>query len=587
MDEEESLQAIDHKIEQHHRALQDLRARRNLFLPVACLIPDILSLILRFSIREAGTNDCASWDTIAHQRLWFGDMRTRYSSARRAIELSHVCRHWRAVARGDALLWTQLLMSSERWCWRMLERSKQAPLAVRVYLPSILKPTDHLYRSTYRTLGYMERVQHLLLSNGTSGVASDSLMAHLHKAAPLLRSLCLVNSGVTTWTKRETLSGSIFGGTSPPLRHIGISGYDIPWSLHLLRIPTVTHLELSTIINWKTAQLRSLLEILLKMPHLTVLALRDAIPSGTDDDGLRVELPRLAHLTLFDEFTECVSILEHIDQVPPTAVVRIWPNNVLEAPDARERVRSLLNLVAPFSKDSRTIHFTGRRRNPTLFLRVECWAKEITARSDLQPSQPPTSKVSLAIRCTSYPGPLPEVVRDIATIFSLQDIRTLSYEGVDREDYYLDAWKDALLLLHTTETLRTSAQTFAILLHVATREEDSSSILPHVHTLILDAVNITTNLFGKLRCFLALRRNILHTIKIYESAVRQSQVEELEGFVKVFWDKKEPSVLLHDMLLGDDVDHETLAGNISPVSFDLNGVDTTNPFEPAEECDDV
>ncbi|KAI0063494.1 hypothetical protein BV25DRAFT_379753 [Artomyces pyxidatus] len=591
MEMHEQVQNIDAEIVRHSQILCKLKERRNSFTTISSLLPDVLCYIFRLVVLESDRHDSQVWDNSANHRVWFNsDLRTRYNAARRAIDLSHVCRHWRNVARSDAVLWTQPMMTSEKWCWRMLSRSKEAELTIRVLLPSGMKLNHNIYRSTLRSLNRLSRIQRLLVSNGVSGPESDALLALLIQPAPVLRSLTLISSSVPApWTRRDVLHENIFGGVVPSLRHLAISAFDVPWSCHLLKLSHLTHLELSSIVGWRSATLGHLLEVLQAMPRLVTLSLRDAIPSGQDDGGRRATLPELMNLTIFDGFDECVSVLEHIDDIPGAATVRLSPHAINDTTGGTSAaMHRLFALVAPFCTGCRTMHFMGRRHATSMFMRIECWPDVLTERTAFLPQHPATNKTSCALRSTAVQDALPDVVRDIATTFALTDVQTLSYECVEREDYHLALMRQTLELFEHTQTFRATAQSFAVLMNLGVADTDPPTILPHLATLVLDFVNVTTTLFRKLLSFLAKRSGTIRAVKIYESHIRPSYVRELETVIEVLWDKKEPGIIPRDILLqGDDVDDPIVEPTPTTGWSETGSTDALSPFEPAEDADEL
>ncbi|KAI0028980.1 hypothetical protein K488DRAFT_34613, partial [Vararia minispora EC-137] len=100
---------IDEQMAFHSAKLQHFRAEHNALIPISRLLPELLSEVFRnilASHHAQSTSSC------------------------------HVCRLWRAVARTDPLLWTEVWITRHYWAWRMLERSRVSPLTVRLHIPS-------------------------------------------------------------------------------------------------------------------------------------------------------------------------------------------------------------------------------------------------------------------------------------------------------------------------------------------------------------------------------------------------------------------------------------------------------------------
>ncbi|KAG9220394.1 hypothetical protein CCMSSC00406_0006659 [Pleurotus cornucopiae] len=97
------------------------------------------------------------------------------------IQVTHVCRSWRAFALNEPRLWTNLVAVSPDWLTDVLSRSKSAPLRLRFsdgtrYSPKYIELLNTALTSP-------ERIEHL-------EIRSDSdLLSSFTKPAPVLESL--------------------------------------------------------------------------------------------------------------------------------------------------------------------------------------------------------------------------------------------------------------------------------------------------------------------------------------------------------------------------------------------------------------
>ena len=150
-------------MEIHRQLLSVYRQQHNQLIPISRLLPELLADIFRIALVEASEKSLNSWFKAMGAEFW-SYHNGAYGSSRVAIKLSHVCRHWRTVAKNDPCLWTEIWMTCQRWCWRMLERSKGAPLVIRAHFPPIFLH-DPTVNESARILSYDRHMPHFYTLN--------------------------------------------------------------------------------------------------------------------------------------------------------------------------------------------------------------------------------------------------------------------------------------------------------------------------------------------------------------------------------------------------------------------------------------
>ncbi|KAF5342421.1 hypothetical protein D9611_001246 [Ephemerocybe angulata] len=186
------------------------------------------------------------------------------------IRLTHVCRHWRAVALECAALWSDLSFANLNFTEVMLSRSKNAPLAVEYDAPY---PRTTL--QNYEVLSNILRQGHRLRSLTIMNDRPRGLVLHLRKTlsrcivAPILEELRLCSRD------DNFLCPPFLSGGAPSLKYLRISGCKIAdWSCIPLG-PGLTTLDLDLTIaeRGRLPSGKELLASLRNMPLLKKLRL--------------------------------------------------------------------------------------------------------------------------------------------------------------------------------------------------------------------------------------------------------------------------------------------------------------------------
>ncbi|KAI0309436.1 hypothetical protein OF83DRAFT_1089067 [Amylostereum chailletii] len=611
---------IDSGIAHHENALLNLRSRRNHLAPISRLLPELLTAIFRLVVFSDAIDTTRPWETTDPgdgYHHWFNgpldpmhqgpSKDPRYIPCHSSILLSHICREWRALARDDALLWSHVLMTSEKWAWRMLERSKGAPLTVRTSLIS-RRPGDSSFNMAYAALQQLHRIRVLSLIVG-SGSRSETAIRQLTTPAPMLESISITNVVMShIWDTDASLHlpDDIFGGTLPPrLFHLSLSGCDLPLNSFLLKGGTITSLEFSQVKSWQSAALGQILDVLRNLPLLEYISLRECLPntlpgnSEVDAHKGSISFPRLVRIDIRDTLQTSASFLQNLSKVPPTASMQIAAMGIeihhgigideAPAPPDASQTQIVLEAAAPCCIGTRTVGFSGFCRDGSGFIDVKCWDYAVTEHKDMHLSS--KTKGHIAISTHSRAA---TTVKDVVAALALDGVQVLLCEVVDYAGYHLELWATVFARMPSVETLHLNAQMLAVLLNTAGAANDLTTLFPALHTLVLTRAIVSNALFNKLRRFLAARPGRIREIRLRQSSIRLEHLAELRTLVERVdagdSEESEAPAFATDGLFGEDLASETEINEVSLgwLEKKLDEVDVaqiTNPF--GEELDEV
>lgn len=186
-------------IERHARAIVELKTRLNSLTPICRLPSELLASMFVTYVDDF------------HQ--------TRYSAYPFWITVTHICRHWRAVALSTPRFWSHIYVSNPSFCSQLIVRSKSSPLFVDLLLTHcdrnmstldlisaalprirqlvVAAPTTNIQSFCAQIGRTMDQLQHLSLSSEDDDY--DDVLPHLIKLplitiddfAPRLRRLHL------------------------------------------------------------------------------------------------------------------------------------------------------------------------------------------------------------------------------------------------------------------------------------------------------------------------------------------------------------------------------------------------------------
>ncbi|KAI0668545.1 hypothetical protein C8Q78DRAFT_1081404 [Trametes maxima] len=248
--------------------IAQLRSVQNSVVPINRLPPELLSTIFAFCL--VGPNE------------------EKYP-----IRITHLCKHWRAVALGASTLWTNIVLDHPVGLKVFLERSKALPVHISMtasqtpVLGSIKLIASQYHRVRTFKLRVPARVDLPSVMNRLKGVA-----------APLLEELTIDNTKKERSRRPRPQASDLipppqFSGV-PALRSLTCRSVSLPY----IPVPNaLTHLDLAGLLP----TLPVLLDLLQSTPLLETLILdRNQYGGVFNRDGLQLAREvHLPHLRLF------------------------------------------------------------------------------------------------------------------------------------------------------------------------------------------------------------------------------------------------------------------------------------------------
>ncbi|TFY69525.1 hypothetical protein EVG20_g3129 [Dentipellis fragilis] len=542
-DAKSMLVEIDGQISAYRGKLYDLTVKRNTLLPITQLPPEILSQIFRICTDMADSNAWEQGEGSSVAELSYiisGCSSHRHEHSRMALNLSHVCHTWRAIARNDALLWTHLPTYSEELCKRMLVRSKKAPLTVRSFV-------DRDIAALRLALSDVSRIKLLHLSRGSSPNVPRNLFDFLMIPAPALEKLLLFNTAPYTGpaAAMETMPTNIFGGVVPRLSELVIyEGPQLSWTSPLLKSPVLTKLQVGGMINWRSAPLEELLKLLDSMPQLEILSLSHSIPLHVPLPGRFVKMPRLRKISLSDSHDRCLSLLECLSLSPTTAVdIR---SSLANVPSIRTNLVSTFQQTKQFFKGVKAVAFDIPTQRVFSKIQLRCWTTDIPDGDVWDPTNCSSLKIQFNFAWPRGAELDPVVIAlDACSIVSFTAIDTIAI-GV-HESAPADLCRNLFHRFIDARTVCLSGSTLNTMLNTLLNTYAPTPVpegegtpqrvaFPNVRTLILDTARIRTADLDRLKSYFAARTE-LTLLKLKMCMVRKSLVKKLEELVpEVVWD---------------------------------------------------
>ncbi|KAJ7668295.1 hypothetical protein B0H17DRAFT_990001 [Mycena rosella] len=288
---------IDQEIHKYQDTVRALQSRRNALSPVGRLPPEMLSRIFLFCSQSS---DSLSW----------------------IKEVSHISRHWRAVALACPTLWSFPHFSQPKWADEFLKRSKMAPLTVKADLTYM---TPRMVNTVHSSLVQISRIGELDVKTGSRSVPE---ILNLSDAAPYLHSLCLSSPGFSQEEHFTLPDTFLNGGEAPRLRRLELTRFSLPsWDSPLMN--NLTHLKIHHPGPTARPSMTELVEALGRMPFLETLELDAALPripdgvSSVSAPPTRTALTHLKRITIANvSALECADALNHLSY-PPTTSMKI------------------------------------------------------------------------------------------------------------------------------------------------------------------------------------------------------------------------------------------------------------------------
>ncbi|THH27696.1 hypothetical protein EUX98_g6491 [Antrodiella citrinella] len=295
---EETRKKLAKEVEEHFRAIAELRRRMNAIIPVARLPPEILGHIFLWYITVMATHRDPGYYRDSYHR-W--------------LTVTHVCHRWREIGLCTPNLWTDIRIgqgSVER-VQAFISRAKHAPLQIHAsndcadikWLPAL-----HLIASE---LGHVETLN-LNVPLGTLKTLTDNIPS----SAPLLRLLTIAGSsyyGSTPLTLPVFLTSAC---STPRLEELKVVGYNLSW-LDSILPQSLTHLAVTLAGSSQETQCSDVVTVihaLSCLKHLElnrVLAPLQTTITRLPPISLSVSLPNLTCIILLGSPLVCVHFLDH------------------------------------------------------------------------------------------------------------------------------------------------------------------------------------------------------------------------------------------------------------------------------------
>ncbi|TFY71714.1 hypothetical protein EVG20_g1283 [Dentipellis fragilis] len=325
-----AVETLDEDIAAIDRMRFEFVRRRNANLPIYRLPADVLAhifwLILprgAFTARRMRTVsacDSPHWSQLELQR--FPDLDS-------AIEVTHVCSQWRAVALAHANLWTLIDLSSTSKEWARAAIARSMGHAISIELSQAKIKLSELLKSQKD----WSRVRSLGIECPTSDLV-ELFKPGGPSLLPSLKYLSIDNLDDPAH-RRELFSPSC-NITLPDLSALILCNCTIAWD----NFPQFSHLKHLELLNFSDHPPRHSLEhvynALRALPHLRDLALFSIFPEAGNTasldpnspilDGVPIPFPHMEHLRLKGRGDD-YALLFGAMELPPTvsAILEVWP----------------------------------------------------------------------------------------------------------------------------------------------------------------------------------------------------------------------------------------------------------------------
>ncbi|KAI0760535.1 hypothetical protein C8Q74DRAFT_1297055 [Fomes fomentarius] len=365
-------------------ALTDLKASLNSLTEIGRIPTEIIAHIMVCASRS-------SFDSIPAKASFSSSSKSDGQHPLHWIQLTHVCRTWRAAALNTPAFWGDLPYTRKDVFLKLLTRSKQAPLRVKATLPNYDTPTElrgaslaicrgsdrlrefHLYGRAPQILRFCKTIQLPMLVLHTLALTAtdddgDNLVDLWHLPSPPVSPSHLI-PGLSQ--RRSTAQQQL-----PLLRHLELINIPIQWSdsIFQLRLTSLVIAKSSTgrslFSGSPVGQLMDLLDSL--APSLENLELGN-MACGQDngsDLGRVVILPHLRSLTLSGATSDCATLFTHL-RVPAHARIAL---DTREMAGIERLTRKLSDHYCPSSHTLREAHVHSSFRS----VQVNAWTTDTT-----------------------------------------------------------------------------------------------------------------------------------------------------------------------------------------------------------------
>ncbi|CAL1711976.1 unnamed protein product [Somion occarium] len=357
------------------------------------------------------------------------------------IRVTHVCHHFRQVARENPRLWSyiELPRNSNVPVFHMLERSKQAPLAFKAHL-EWLQPeaygrqaqSNSMKVAVNAVLAQFHRVFSIRVC--AHNTIMKSIIEKFGGSLPLLYSIVLDNC-----SSRSLASPPAFPSTGdlPRLERVHLTGYPISSIRQFLRrVPRLKYLKIPQFTD--SDSMSALLAILQSLPLLESLILSRGMLSTKLDTApiAQATLPKLSYLSFALKDTHCAKFLDSLIIPSNTAMSITVDAGIFDVDNAAGAVLSVVSKVKGAGISGPLISLASasidiQQKIPVLV--VKAWSQGATLSLDEKACTfRNTSNPRLTIMVPDH-IPIAEKVLDTLCrerLFS--DVSTLAITGLDR-----------------------------------------------------------------------------------------------------------------------------------------------------------
>ncbi|KAG8687409.1 hypothetical protein FRC09_013507, partial [Ceratobasidium sp. 395] len=326
---EEELLQVEEVVQ---RELCAVRQKRNSHLPINTLPTELLSFIFGLvadSAPKSFASAIGKWpftDTLPQLDITSA-ANTRDYDFHYALTLTAVCKHWRNTSVSTARLWSTIYPSRSGLVPLQIERAKEAGFDVvltakQVQVPGLSSrsPTTSKFSIPYWPEPLTTHLRQLIVQLDERQMRqwAGTLCS---ATASQLETLCISVTRHANVIHTEPL----FGGATPRLRSLTLSGFVIPWDS-----PIFTDLEDLTLRQHKTMYrptMPEFLDLLGRSPRLRRLALELSGPQAPcaefEHNTNNIVLSNLAHVVLHDIPPHVVALLVHHTSFPSSTQLSI------------------------------------------------------------------------------------------------------------------------------------------------------------------------------------------------------------------------------------------------------------------------
>ncbi|KAJ7504369.1 hypothetical protein B0H11DRAFT_1710232, partial [Mycena galericulata] len=507
---------IDQDLQNHQESIRALQSRRNSLSPVGRLPPEMLSRIFLF---------CSDPGSLS----WIKSV-------------SHICRHWRAVALGCPNLWSFPVFSQPKWADEMLKRSKMAPLTIKADLTYM---TPKMVSTVHSSLVQISRIGELDVRTGSRSVPE---ILNLTGARCCANNLAFHRQLTFSW-QHFTLPDKFLNGEAPRLRRLELTRFFLPWDSPLMS--NLIHLKIHHPGPTARPSMTDFIDALDRMPLLETLELDNALPEIAEDvttvsaPTTRTALKHLKRISIGNvSALECADALNHLSY-PTSTSMKI---SCIGETSTVAAFASLIPALSNVQSAGNPKHFRS------LFVNIGFGGMGIRAWTCfVQTGDPPATRpfLDLDLRYLRFMRAESEELLTFACkSLPIHGLRALSI-STDMHEVETKTWINTFADLPTLQTVRLHGEANTLI--AALREDvfldgaaQSQSVsgglfFPALRNLILDGADFAEPTLDTLESTLmerCERKQELWTLSLQDcSRLSPEDVERLEDIVaKVDWD---------------------------------------------------